>query len=359
MAQKQPIEDVRAYMTQMRQAPVLRGDDLPRSGDLVHLSANVPIQSGAQGVGVSLDALKNRFGHPLAVHEIHFGLSTVGAVIGVNLTYKKMPLTGNFVPVWLLGYPDIKANEPEDSFADTLTGTGDPDRTYVWKLPTPVLVAPNEAIVPSFTHFGQLSTNEQVRVSYVGRVLTRQKMPAKMQVPFASAWISQPVGPKSTDLIDTSPATDLFNSLPKSVLVHRITGRLVLSTKTDPQLVGGAYGPAVYGEALRVDAVWKCFVRIWDSIGDVIVGGGNHGSLGTYDPSTVLSTRIPWRLAFDWETDSVLVNQILPPGAFYTVEVELPSIGTVYDYLNQAATAVPSPSIQAQIGFIGSREETP
>jgi hypothetical protein len=331
-----PIRTAAAALARLNKAPILRGDDLPRTGDLVVLSTKVKLQPNAQGVGGALDALQNRFRAPLA---IHFTTSVMGASIGVNIKYRDKPLTQGYVPVWLLGYPRYKANEDWAQWSNTELNQLDADQSYSWYLPSPVIIAPGETLIPAFSNFGQLPTNEYVRISYVGRVLTDEKMPRKMQMPYVSSYLSDSWR-ANVESNASSDANDLVNALKKTVLIHRITGRLVKMQGewTTTQIQTG------YGELLgSFDVNWLTYIQLADSFGNAIIR----------DP-------IPWHLAFDWGTSSILLNQPLPAGGFYTAQISNdPSNNTAF--LGGGGGGLESglvvPTMQAQIAIIGTREE--
>lgn len=221
----------------------------------VLLSTSVVCANGGSIITPDADDLQSDHQRDIQIEEIRFLVSvnsnlsvpTIGAVealpssrVRVRLKMGRLDLTNGFIPLCLLGpritsfYGAISGDDAYDGLPGFFTAAGNTAQTVWdyqrWRFPRPLIVPHGSTLLPQFQVLQPdgttiLSTKGNasytVYVAMIGRTFDRE-LPKKMPVPYATAWIADPVskGLQSSD-------DQLVNKFNVDLHLQRFVGRVV------------------------------------------------------------------------------------------------------------------------------------
>lgn len=192
----------------------------------VHFYAEAVVNPGAEAT-VRSEALSNRTGRPIEIHEIRLSASTTTftdvtatsmgnlGVIRVRLVAGGKSITNNFVPIWNLGRMENRFAQSYPFFSTS------PNSYYVWRLSRPWHIPSNYSVEAQFFSPGMINVPVTARISLVGRYVAGQKTTTAL--PFATSYVSKLFDYSATDT-DESSEKDLANFVGKTVHIDRIIG---------------------------------------------------------------------------------------------------------------------------------------
>lgn len=301
----------------------------PPAGEPIFLSSEVAI---AQNSLANLDSqsLMSPRKVPMYIDELSFLLlgasQMAGGAIGAMLKLGTIQITNNFVPVWCF---DRRFDSGLEHLGERATNSF--DGIYRWRLDEPLYVPPGAALNGVLQQFGFASGGAATAVVGVyGREMPPGHMPAKLSIPFATAYVSPQFAGDAAGTDNSAPVA-LSNTTGKLVRVNRIVGRLLVAATT----VGVDATAPVFNDSGLAD-MGGTLVRLqmWHSSG--------HPILRTYTP---------FLAAFSAAGASVTVPHDMDPRAFYSVRVDKQATTTVYN-----TTTELGPSCQVQVAIVGTRE---
>lgn len=197
----------------------------------VHLYAEADVSAGGE-VTLRAEALANRTGMPIEVHELRFhaeiapitGLTRadVGSFLRVKIDVNGKPITNGFLPIWLLG-------KTEQSTSQVGVGT-EPFGAYVWRFARTMYLPTKAAINVQLQHGGTIPASIHAGVGVAGKYATGGA-PVNVAIPYATGYVSKPF---SYDLAgtDESSETDMANTTGRQVSVERLVGRVSVAKNT-------------------------------------------------------------------------------------------------------------------------------
>lgn len=216
--------------TRISPAPTLQTKHLPP----VHFFAET-IVNASQEASVRSEAVTNRTGRPVEIHEIRLSaialssLTTAFSIdpasfIGLRMSVGGKKITNAFVPMWLLG-------KTEQVFAQMLAGgasNSDAAASYVWRLSKPWYLPPNVEVEVDFSHTGGIRFPIRAEIGLAGKYLDSK--PTTSSVPYAASYVSKPFDYTAADGsgfdFDSSSEKDLVNIAGRTINVDRIIVRV-------------------------------------------------------------------------------------------------------------------------------------
>lgn len=288
------------------------------SSDPLHLTSRpttIQVQSGG-----SINAIALRNPHHLAmeISEIKFRLTVLagadaeegpppnfqkvnGASLLVGLALvdstgaRRTKLTGAQVPAWNFG-PGRWRGWVDQEYQEA---TDYAQAEYSWPLSRPFYIPPGYGVEPILTSTGFLTnlvTSLEFRMSLVGRSLPEgAPKPTESQVPFATAYRTDPFNAFNEVAEQESDETDLMNTTDAVLHVDRFIGRANLFVNT------GAEGR---DDDLEWASSTALQIRMMNSRGDAII-----------DRPT------PFRAVFGSDDRSLDMYHDMLPGDYYRVFV--------------------------------------
>lgn len=287
----------------------------------IHLSASIVLNSGSSG-SVSPAVLKNPMGQDMEILEIKFELSAVnaksaglGGTVLTSLALDALKITNAAVPLWGFGRAENLTGERKNSLNGATRGF----LSYSWRLPRPLFVPAGSAVIPDFTHRGDIPDAVNVRVGYSAR--TVKTKPRVVYIPWVARYIS-----KSFDLseaiTDSSNELDLVNPHKEVLHLQRFTGRTMVQSVSGGTQTVAENNPLLTSRYLKmrmVDSYGRPVVRTFSPFGSVFAAGSRS-----------------------WEMDN---GAMLDPQSFYIV-----------DLTKEAMAPEVTSYGQAQIAVVGWRE---
>lgn len=288
------------------------------------LSADVDILAG-QTQDADVGRLGNPYLVPIYLDEIRWMVRRAASDlqfdnfgnIGCQLRLSSnIFLTNGHVPIWLFGNQMQQATEEVtgtlglDSPAIAASYLG-----YAWRLPTPLIVLPGEALAASFSREADGSVlSANVDISYAGRIWEPTKeLPPRQDVPFVAHYTPNNNLAATTA---TSGNLELLNPFLSDLLVERLTSRSRRIDRVTPALA-----------ELTTDANFTTTIELLDEKKQSVVNLPLH----VYP-------------AFDLQRRAWTFRRTLNPRGFFTVKLANQRVsGNVFD--------------QTQVALVGHRNE--
>lgn len=282
------------------------------------------------------DDLQNHFDCPIQIEEVRllFFLnyvlsgagsaaegSTLAGLVRMQLKMGRIDLTNGFVPSWLLG-PRLQVATELTTGQVVLGGNQTLWDYQRWKLPVPMIVPAGATLLPTFYYLlpdGTISLTRSgnspitVHVALIGRSLPRGKMPKRIRVPYASAFIANTAtgGQQSQD-------DQLVNKFDVPLHVQWLTGRM-------------AAQPTAPG-------VKEAWASVEDARSVTNVGSGTYNLMIKDNAGySIVGTMTNFFDVFPRDRKGLVVNRVLAPRGWYvaffedkpTVSQNLPMIGMI------------------------------
>lgn len=240
----------------------------PRINNLppIHFFDDATIPPGGE-VTLRSEALTNKTGKPIEIHEIRFSAIAVQPsyteantidVAGftlVKILFAGKPVTNAFVPMWLLG----KSEQSASNVYITPGGAAQEGGSiYVWRLSKPWYLPPKATIEVQFQHTGGVRFSVHAMIGLAGSFVADHR--TSSAVPFAAGYVSKPFDYAAADGsghdYDESSERDLANITGKILNVDRIIGRAGCAISdagsTQSNFVDSAYIGVVRTTLIRI-----------------------------------------------------------------------------------------------------------
>lgn len=311
------------------------------------LSAGVVLNSHSSG-SVNVESLRPPIPGDMLIHEVRFDLFGIGrapngldlkpsgGIIACQFKIGSVDLTAGYVPVWNFGHlfdrqllGERVAWGPQDDL-DGSTPIGPKTRvSYRWYPRSPIPVPAGMTLTPQFENRGGQPEGTEVKITYVGQLLTR-KLPPRVHVPWVSYFVTTGFPYNETGTA-VSGELQLLNPYPVPLILERMTGRIAYLTAATygfEDYEDRANFSPLFGRAVASHAIT---VRLDNSKGD-----------------SIIPLPVPFRQAFafgrrSWELDGL----IMEPNSFWRLYVQklVPADGSSLD-----------DTVQCQVGLVASRE---
>lgn len=299
----------------------------------VHFFAEADVAAGAEAT-LRSEALSNRTGRPVEIHEIRLGafITTsnvfvdLGGLLRLRLSTgegnREKIVTNSFVPFWSLGKME---QQPNQVFAPETTSTSGATALYIWRLARPWYLPPDAKMIASLSHSGAIRSSVRGMIGLAGRYVSDRRPTS--HVPYAASYVSKPFGYDDVDF-DESSERDIANITGKTLNVDRIITRI--------------------GVARNLSVAGAPIVSFIDSSDAAQTRMMNLRILTSTNLPIIRDYSSP-RAIFGYSR-SLDVDHIMSPNDFYRVGVQK----TAGEALG---TAYVSWSAQAFVSILGSREE--
>ena len=314
----------------------------------IHLTAQMLMVPGTSGQSPTLQTLRAPFGRWLVIEEVKFEVAMrvsdnldvatastnaqcVGSSIACALSRGSNHLTAGFIPVSMFG--PVRKQSAERIQILEVGNAFSYIEEYSWRPTVPIIVAPNEVLVPSFEHRSFLNYKAQVRISYSGH-LEQQQPDGYGTLPYVMAWTAPTFTLNGTEVEQISTEKDLSNPSKDSVLnADYMIGRIYVpfQTATIATIAEGTADSPGSAASVNVPlATDHALVRLSNSWG-----------------SQIAPNYAPFPAVFDLWSRKIDMKHIIPPDGYIIVGVKAGSAA-----INNTQTV-------AIFSVVGHREVSP
>lgn len=319
-----------------------------KDGSPIALYASARVEANDQNTPAVL-ALRNPTPYPIEISEIrlHSSVNAVAGTVllpgavpgmfGAQIAVGGIPISEDFVPTWLYD------NSEQALHGETLLQTAGPATDpryasfYKWRLSSPMLVLPGEVVNVGFINYGLTGTPMQCAALLTGRVVVGHPLPGSRVLPYVAGWANAQIdttpwtGGDTTPIEVDSTENDLRNKSNESVIIRKLTGRLLLPFQSKNAIGSDAQQP----------------------IDDMLFDFAGRTSAG-YE---LTKDFIPFRLFFGADTRAFpACALVLDPGDYIMAQVRA-TLRNITPYVDGMTNYYPpflTPVIP-QIGMVGER----